>query len=142
MTPPPPVLTCGELAGACSPSWPLDELLLPAPVESPASLDEPEPDDEPLLLEELLPLLDELLPLELLVVAAWLAPGRMATTTPAAATLATVTVTVAAFSLRRPCSRSATARHLALPRGRGLFLPVVHVIQGYFPWLRIPPENG
>ncbi len=103
MTLPPPVLTCGELAGACSPSWLLDGLLLLEPVESPASLDELEPDDE------LLPL-DELLLLELPVVAAWLAPGRMATTTPAAATLATVTVTVAAFSRRRPCSRSATAR--------------------------------
>lgn len=97
MTLPPPVLTCGELAGACSLSWLLDELLLLEPVESPASLDELDPDDE-------LPLLEPL------VVAAWLAPGRMATTTPAAATLATVTVTVAAFSLRRPCSRSATAR--------------------------------
>lgn len=33
-------------------------------------------------------------------------------------------------------------RDLARPGGRGLFLPVVHVSQGYVPWLRIPPENG
>ena len=33
-------------------------------------------------------------------------------------------------------------RDLALPGGRGLFLPVVHVIQSYFPRLRIPLENG
>lgn len=51
---------------------------------------------------------DELLPV--LVVAAWLlVPGRTAATTPATATLARVTVTVVAFSRRRPCSRSATA---------------------------------
>jgi hypothetical protein len=92
-----PVLTCGELAGAWSPLWLLDELPLLLELSSDELLvsldDDGELDDEPLLL-----------------VAAWLVPGRTATTTPAAATLAMVTVTVAAFSLRRPCSRSATAR--------------------------------
>jgi len=62
LTLPPPVLTCGELAGACSPSWLLDELLLLEPVESPASPDELEPGDELLLVDELLVelLVDEL----------------------------------------------------------------------------------
>jgi len=75
----------------------LDELLLD-PLES-----------LELELELELELDDELLPV--LVVAAWLlVPGRTAATTPATATLARVTVTVVAFSRRRPCSRSATAR--------------------------------
>jgi hypothetical protein len=57
-------------------------------------------------LEELEPD-DEWLPV--LLAAAWLEPGRTATTTPATATLASDTVTVVAVSRRRPCSRSATA---------------------------------
>ena len=97
------------LDGAWKP--PLDELLDPSdelpdepadPVD-PAEL-APEPDVEPL--EE--PELDELLPGP--AVAAWLAPGRITATAPATATLARDTVTVVAFSRRRPCSRSATAR--------------------------------
>ena len=98
------------LDGAWKP--PLDELLLdpsdelpdePADPADPAEL-APEPDVEPL--EE--PELDELLPGP--AVAAWLAPGRITATAPATATLARDTVTVVAFSRRRPCSRSATAR--------------------------------
>ena len=61
MTLPPPLLTCGELAGAWSWSWLLDELLLlpllpllvllvPSPAELLALLDEVELDDELLLL--------------------------------------------------------------------------------------------
>jgi len=92
-----PVLTCGELAGAWSPPWLLDELLLLLELSS---------DELSASLDDDVELDDELL----LLVAAWLAPGRTATMTPAAATLATAAVTVAAFSLRRPCSRSATAR--------------------------------
>jgi hypothetical protein len=112
--PPPPLLTCGGLAGAWSPPWSLDELLLdppelagePAPDEP--ELDEPELDEEPPLVP---------------VTAAWVEPGRMATTTPATATLAADTVTVVAFSRRRPCSRSATASatwraRLTCPAGR------------------------
>jgi hypothetical protein len=88
------VTACGALAGAWIPPWSvelLDEL----------ELDEPELEFDALELD------DELLPV--LVVAAWLEPGRTATTTPATATLARPTVTVVAFSRRRPCSRSATA---------------------------------
>lgn len=66
---------------------------------------EAEPDEEPL--DELE--LDDDLPL-VLVTAAWVVPGRTAATTPATATLARDTVTVVAFSRRRPSSRSATAR--------------------------------
>jgi hypothetical protein len=78
---------------------PLDPL---DPVE--LSLDpecEVEPVDELELGEDLLPVL---------VTAAWLDPGRVTATTPAAATLARDTVAVVALSRRRPCSRSATAR--------------------------------
>ncbi len=53
--------------------------------------------------------LDEDLP-PVLVVAAWLDAGSTTATTPARATLASDTVVVVAFSRRRPCSRSATAR--------------------------------
>ena len=59
------------------------------------------PVDELELGEDLLPVL---------VVAAWLDPGSITATTPATATLASDTVVVVAFSRRRPCSRSATAR--------------------------------
>jgi hypothetical protein len=88
----PPPLDCTPLDGAWRPPWLLDELLLD-PLDE---LDELELPD------------DELLPL--LVTAAWLEPGRIATTTPATATLAKDAVTVVAFSRRRPRSRSATAR--------------------------------
>lgn len=47
--------------------------------------------------------------LPVLVTAAWVEPGSTAATAPAATTLAKPTVAVAAFSLRFPRSRSATA---------------------------------
>jgi len=110
--PPPPPPDCTPFDGAWKLPWPLDELLLD-PFEE--LLDEP---SDPLELElelgagveplDELELPDELLPV--LVTAAWLVPGRIAATTPATATLARVTVTVVAFSRRRPSSRSATAR--------------------------------
>ena len=99
---PPPPPDCGELAGCWNPFWLLDELLLD-PLESPDEPDDPVPE-----LELELELDDELPPV--VVVAAWLAPGRMAAMAPATATLAKDTPTVVAFSRRRPCSRSATAR--------------------------------
>jgi hypothetical protein len=58
---------------------------------------------------------DDLVPVPVLVVAAWLVPGRIAATTPTTATLAKDTVTVVALSRRRPCSRSATARAICRP---------------------------
>jgi hypothetical protein len=70
--------------------------------------DELELDDELGVADELE--LDDELPPVVVVVAAWLAPGRMAAMAPATATLAKETPTVVAFSRRRPCSRSATAR--------------------------------
>jgi len=95
------------LAGCWKPPWSLDELL-PDPFDEPLSPldeldDEPEPDDEPDV-DEVPPVLG--LP-EL--AAAWVDPGSITATTPAATTLATDTVAVVAFSRRRPCSRSATA---------------------------------
>ena len=101
---PPPPPDCGELAGCWNPFWLLDELLLD-PLESLDEPDEPVPELE---LELELELDDELPPV--VVVAAWLVPGRMAAMAPATATLAKETVMVVAFSRRRPCSRSATAR--------------------------------
>jgi hypothetical protein len=84
-----------------------DELLLDPSDEPPELLDpvEPELDVEPV---DELELDEDLLPV--LVVAAWLDAGSTTATTPARATLATDTVVVVAFSRRRPCSRSATAR--------------------------------
>lgn len=110
MTEPPPLLYCGELAGACKPPWSLEELL-PELVEEP-SLDPVEPEPEELEPEELEP--EELDPLDVEPLpvpctAAWLVPGRTAATAPAASTLATDTATVVVFSRRRPSSRSATA---------------------------------
>jgi hypothetical protein len=86
------------------------ELAEPEPVEP--ELAEPEPEfavpfvDAPLPDE--LPVLDD----ELLewVTVLCVEPGSVTATAPTAATLAKPTVTVAAFSLRRPRSRSATAR--------------------------------
>ena len=103
--PPPPDDTPPD--GAWNPL--LDELLLDELLFDP--LDEPSdplelepefdvPEDELELDEDLLPVL----------VAAWLDPGSTTATTPARATLASDTVVVVAFSRRRPCSRSATAR--------------------------------
>jgi len=106
----PPLPDCTPLDGAWIPL--LDELLLdpfdelPDEPSDPLEL-EPDPDVEPLDELELDDLDDEVLPV---LAAAWLDPGRIATTTPATATLARDTVTVVDFSRRRPCSRSATAR--------------------------------
>jgi hypothetical protein len=106
------VLLCGVVEGACRLPWLLDELLpelvepelleLELPDELPAPL-VPEPELEPLDPELVLVL-------EGVVVAAWLDPGRITATAPAANTLAAETVTVVAVSRRRPRSRSATAR--------------------------------
>ncbi len=85
----------------------LDELLLP---DALLPFDELPLTGEVPLVDEL-PLPDELPPV--LLTAAWLEPGRAAATTPATATLASDTVTVVAFSRRRPCSRSVTARATA-----------------------------
>ncbi len=72
------------------------------------------PDDPEPLAPLVLPLLDTELDLPVdvpvLLVAACDDPGSTAATTPAVITLATDTVAVTAFSLRRPLSRSATAR--------------------------------
>lgn len=115
------MLPCGALAGAWNPLWPLEELLLDELLDPFEPLDEVEPvelDPEEVEPDELEP--DELDPDdELPFTAAWLAPGRAATTTPAAATLARPTVTVVAFSRRRPSSRSATAFATCRARSRG-----------------------
>ena len=104
MTEPPPLLYCGEFDDDWRPPESLDELLpesleelLPESLEDP---DELEPDElDPVDVELLL----------LLVTAAWLVPGRITATAPAATTLVAATAIVAAFSRRRPSSRSATA---------------------------------
>jgi hypothetical protein len=89
-----------------------DELLFDEPLLDPSE----EPLDEPSDPLELVPELDVPEELELdedllpVLVAAWLDPGSTTATTPARATLARDTVVVVAFSRRRPCSRSATAR--------------------------------
>jgi hypothetical protein len=87
-------------------------VLAPEPGVAEPPLDAPVPDDVP---AALLP--DEL---ELLVVLC-VEPGSAAATAPAASRLATPTVAVAVFSLRRPRSRSATARETcrAAPWPRG-----------------------
>jgi hypothetical protein len=112
VTEPPPPLYCGEFDGAWRPPESLDELL-PELLEDPDELDPDEPDpDEPepdeLDPDELDP--DDVEPLLLLPVTdAWLVPGRITATAPAASTLAAPAAIVAAFSRRRPSSRSATA---------------------------------
>jgi hypothetical protein len=87
-------------------------VLAPEPGLAEGLLDAPVPDDAP---AALLP--DEL---ELLVVLC-VEPGSAAATAPAASRLATPTVAVVVFSLRRPRSRSATARETcrAAPWPRG-----------------------
>jgi len=94
---------------------PLDEL-------APPDVFEPEPelaDPVPVLVPVLAPVL-EVEPLEC-VDALLVEPGSTAATAPAASRLATPTVAVAVFSLRRPRSRSATARETcrAAPWRRG-----------------------
>jgi hypothetical protein len=110
VTEPLPLLDCGEFDDADRPPELLDELL-PESLEEPDELEPEEPEElEP---EELEP--DELDPVDvellllLPVTAAWLVPGRITATAPAASTLVAATATVVAFSRRRPSSRSATA---------------------------------
>jgi hypothetical protein len=101
----------GELAG----DWRVDELPefsdeLDELDDEPDEPDEPVPEKAPDVPAE--PPDDALLSEDVPepFTAAWVAPGRTASTTPASATLAKDAVTVVAVSRRRPCSRSATAR--------------------------------
>ena len=75
----------------------------------------------------------------LLLVVLCVEPGSAAATAPAASTLATPTVAVAVFSLRRPRSRSATARETcrtgARPRGTPLRSSQLSIIAVWHPWL-------
>ena len=92
-------------------------VLVPEPELAEPPLDAPVPDDDvPVLL-----LPDE----PELPVVVCVEPGSAAATAPAASRLATPTVAVAVFSLRRPRSRSATARETcrAAPWPRGAPLP-------------------
>ena len=101
---------------------PLDELAPLDEFDELAPLDEVEPEPE---LADPVPVLApvpevEVEPLEP-VDALLVEPGSTAATAPAASRLATPTVAVAVFSLRRPRSRSATARETcrAAPWPRG-----------------------
>jgi hypothetical protein len=84
-----------DWTGACVGAWRLPELL-----EEFDEFDEAEPDPEELESAELFE--------EVTVLCA--EPGSATATAPAATTLTKPTVAVVAFSLRRPHSRSATAR--------------------------------
>jgi hypothetical protein len=129
---PPPFDCTGAFAGACRVLELFDEFdeleLLDEFEELDELLDEFEELEEPALLPELefelwlpessldVPLLRDDVPVLVLVdevpalVLVCVEPGRTAATAPAASTLAKPTVAVAVFSLRRPRSRSATAR--------------------------------
>jgi hypothetical protein len=99
---------------------PLDEFDELAPLDELTPLDEVEPEPE---LADPVPVLAPVLEVEPLdcVDALLVEPGSTAATAPAASRLATPTVAVAVFSLRRPRSRSATARETcrAAPWPRG-----------------------
>jgi hypothetical protein len=103
-------------------------VLAPAPELAEPPLDAPVPDDVPVLV-----LPDEL---ELLVVLC-VEPGSAAATAPAASRLATPTVAVVVFSLRRPRSRSATARETCRaapwPRGASLRSSQLSIIAVWHP---------
>jgi len=104
-------------------------VLAPEPELAEPLLDAPVPDDDvPVLL-----LPDEL---ELPVVVC-VEPGSAAATAPAASRLATPTVAVVAFSLRRPRSRSATARETCRaapwPRGSPLRSSQLSIIAVWHP---------
>jgi len=104
-------------------------MLAPEPELAEPLLDAPVPDDDvPVLL-----LPDEL---ELPVVVC-VEPGSAAATAPAASRLATPTVAVVAFSLRRPRSRSATARETCRaapwPRGAPLRSSQLSIIAVWHP---------
>jgi hypothetical protein len=104
-------------------------VLAPEPELAEPPLDAPVPDDD--VPAALLP--DEL---ELLVVVC-VEPGSTAATAPAASRLATPTVAVVVFSLRRPRSRSATARETCRaapwPRGAPLRLSQLSIIAVWHP---------
>lgn len=97
-----------------------------------APLDEVEPEPE---LADPVPVL-EAEPLEC-VDALLVEPGSTAATAPAASRLATPTVAVAVFSLRRPRSRSATARETCRaapwPRGSPLRSSQLSIIAVWHP---------
>jgi hypothetical protein len=97
-----------------------------------APLDEVEPEPE---LADPVPVL-EAEPLEC-VDALLVEPGSTAATAPAASMLATPTVAVAVFSLRRPRSRSATARETCRaapwPRGSPLRSSQLSIIAVWHP---------
>jgi hypothetical protein len=104
-------------------------VLAPEPELAEPPLDAPVPDDD-------VPVL--LLPDELeLLVALCVEPGSAAATAPAASRLATPTVAVVVFSLRRPRSRSATARETCRaapwPRGAPLRLSQLSIIAVWHP---------
>ena len=104
-------------------------VLAPDPELAEPPLDAPVPDDDvPVLV-----LPDEL---ELLVVLC-VEPGSAAATAPAASRLATPTVAVVVFSLRRPRSRSATARETCRaapwPRGAPLRSSQLSIIAVWHP---------
>jgi hypothetical protein len=117
-----------------------DELALLDEFDELAPLDEVEPEPE---LADPVPVLAPVLeadaePLE--CVDALLAePGSTAATAPAASRLATPTVAVAVFSLRRPRSRSATARETCRaapwPRGTPVRSSQLSMIAVWHPWL-------
>ena len=103
---------------------PLDEL-------APLDVFAPEPE-----LADPVPVLPEVEPLEC-VDALLVEPGSTAATAPAASRLATPTVAVAVFSLRRPRSRSATARETCRaapwPRGTPLRSSQLSIIAVWHP---------
>ncbi len=111
MTWPPPFDWTGTYVGACRLAGPLEELELELELaeelpDEPAGL---EPPEVPVLDEPELPVWELAGELPESVTVVCVEPGSPAATAPAAATLAKLTVTVVAFSRRRPRSRSATA---------------------------------
>jgi hypothetical protein len=104
-------------------------VLAPEPGLAEPALDVPVPDDD--VPPALLP--DELEPLVVVCVE----PGSAAATAPAASRLATPTVAVVVFSLRRPRSRSATARETGRaapwPRGAPLRSSQLSIIAVWHP---------
>lgn len=114
----------------------LDEFdeLEPDEFDELAPLDEFEPEPE---LADPVPVLEvEVEPLEC-VDALLVEPGSTAATAPAASRLATPTVAVVVFSLRRPRSRSATARETCRaapwPRGAPLRSSQLSIIAVWHP---------
>ena len=115
---------------------PLDEFDELEPLDELAPLDVFEPEPE---LADPVPVLAPVLEVEPLecVDALLVEPGSTAATAPAASRLATPTVAVAVFSLRRPRSRSATARETCRaapwPRGTPLRSSQLSIIAVWHP---------